>query len=195
MKLRFVIVAVAATSGWLAFASDFARGQEIPQLLHHMAGKWDVTERMWPGPSAAPIALPAAIAERRLVGDSLLEDRMIAVRGSNPSFTRIADLNYNVVTHQFEYFSWDSRAPQMMIEKSRSDVAMSGGIGQSAIKLYGGIFMAPIWGKMKNVAFRYRLSVGQIQHDRQVVQLYFTPLSGSSPKEFLAFEYVYEKQL
>lgn len=30
--------------------------------------------------------------------------------------------------------------------------------------------------------------------DRQVVQLYLTPQSGKSLKEFLAFEYVYTRQ-
>jgi hypothetical protein len=41
---------------------------------------------------------------------------------------------------------------------------------------------------------RYRLAVGELEKDRQVVQLYLTPLSGKSLKEFLAFEYVYTRQ-
>jgi hypothetical protein len=161
-----------------------ARAQSAPPLLHQMVGKWDVTERMWPGAHAAPISLPAAISERRLIADSLLEDTMVAVPGTKPPFTRIAYLNYNAVTKQYEYFSWDTRAPQMMTEKSR---------GTDARTLYGGTFVAPQWGKKKNVAFRYRLVLGSVQNARQRVQLYFTPVAGNEP-EFLAFEYVYTKR-
>jgi hypothetical protein len=159
-----------------------------------MVGKWTVTERMWPGPNAAPIMLPAATAMRRTVGNSLIEETMVAVGRSKSSFTRIADINFNAVTHQFEYFSWDSRAPQMMSEKSRGGAALAGGNDQHSIALYGGTFLAPQWGTLKNVSFKYRLVLGQIQHGRQTVQLYFTPQPGPSASEFLAFEYVYEKQ-
>ena len=66
--------------------------------------------------------------------------------------------------------------------------------GNGGIKLYGGGFVAPQWGESKNVAFTYRLTVGEIENNSQVVQLYLTPQSGESPKEFLAFEYVYTRQ-
>lgn len=194
MRIRPAILGILATSAVLAFAAVSGRGQELPPLITHMVGKWTVTERMWPGPNAAPIMLPDAMATRRSVGNSLIEETMVAARGSKSSFTRIADLNFNIVTHQFEYFSWDSRAPQVMSEKSRGGAALAGGSDQHAIALYGDTFLAPQWGKLKNVSFKYRLVLGQIQHGRQIVQLYFTPQSGSSTSEFLAFEYVYEKQ-
>jgi len=44
------------------------------------------------------------------------------------------------------------------------------------------------------VTFIYRLTVGEVEKDRQVVQLYLTPQSGESTKEFLAFEYIYPRQ-
>jgi hypothetical protein len=66
--------------------------------------------------------------------------------------------------------------------------------GKGGIKLYGGSFVAPQWGKAVNAAFIYRLTVGEVEKDRQVVQLYLTPQSGESAKEFLAFEYIYTRQ-
>ena len=65
--------------------------------------------------------------------------------------------------------------------------------GNDGIKLYGGKFVAAQWGDARNVAFRYRLTVGEVEGDRQVVQLFLTPLSQESAKEFLAFEYVYTR--
>jgi hypothetical protein len=44
------------------------------------------------------------------------------------------------------------------------------------------------------VAFTYRLTVGEIEHDSQTVRLYLTPQAGKDPKEFLAFEYVYTRK-
>jgi hypothetical protein len=193
VRLRLVIVGLVAMVGWLGFSPGSTRGQQIPPVLAQMVGKWAVTERMWSGPDAAPIALPNATAERRIVGDSLIEETMVAASGSKKSFTRIADLNFNVVTHKFEYFSWDSRAPQVMSEKSRGDTALTGGSDQRAVTLYGGTFVAPQWGKLRNASFKYRLVLGRIEHSRQIVQLYLTPQFGSSTTEFLAFEYVYEK--
>jgi hypothetical protein len=193
VRFRLFAVGLLAISGSIAFASNCARSQDSPPVLAQMLGKWTVTERMWSGPGAAPIALPDATAQRRIVGDSLIEETMVAVNGSKSSFTRIADLNFNAVTHRFEYFSWDSRAPQVMSEKSRDIAGVAGGSDQRAVELDGGTFLAPQWGKLKNASFKYRLELGPIQHDRQVVQLYFTPQSGPSTTEFLAFEYVYEK--
>ena len=69
--------------------------------------------------------------------------------------------------------------------------------GKSAmgeIKLAGTRFVAPRWGEATNVAFTYRLTIGEIENDRQVVRLYLTPQAGESPKEFLAFEYIYTRQ-
>ena len=37
--------------------------------------------------------------------------------------------------------------------------------GKEGIKLYGGVFVAPQWGESKNVAFTYRLTVGEIEKD------------------------------
>jgi hypothetical protein len=48
--------------------------------------------------------------------------------------------------------------------------------------------------EVKNVAFTYRLTVGAIENNSQVVRLYLTPQAGESPKEFLAFEYIDTRQ-
>jgi hypothetical protein len=58
----------------------------------------------------------------------------------------------------------------------------------------GGTFVAPQWGPAKNMEFAYRLTVGAVRDDHQVVQLYLTPRSEKGAKEFLAFDYVYTRQ-
>ena len=98
---------------------------------------------------------------------------------------------YNGVDQQYEYFSLDTRAPQMMFEKN---YAAAGQGANGDIKLYGGSFVAPQWGQAKNAAFMYRLTVGAVNKDRQTVRLCLTPRAGESPKEFLAFEYVYSRR-
>ena len=99
----------------------------------------------------------------------------------------------NVVNQQYEYFSLDSRASQMMNERSEK-TEVQDNPGKDGIKLNGGSFVAPERGEAKNVAFTYRLTVGAIESNSQVVQLYLTPQAGENLKEFLAFEYVYTRQ-
>jgi hypothetical protein len=76
------------------------------------------------------------------------------------SFTRIAYFNYNAVSQQYEYFSLDSRAPQMMNERS-DRIEGQGNPGRDGIRLNGGSFIAPQWGEAKNVAFTYRQPGGE----------------------------------
>ena len=64
---------------------------------------------------------------------------------------------------------------------------------KGAITLYGDSFVAPLWGDARNAAFRYRLTIGEIENNRQLVRLYLTPQSGEKGKEFLAFEYAYTR--
>jgi len=176
MNFKFLLIFVFFASG-----ATLARAQQTPAPVRQMIGTWSVAERMWPGAGAAPMSLPPATAERHLAGDALLQEVMKSMPGAQPSFTRTAWLNYNAITHQYEYTSWDTRAPQIMAEK-----------GTVLGSLDGGKFVAPQWGKMKNVAFRYRLEVGGIHNDRQIVRLFLTPESGDA-REFEAFEYVYTK--
>jgi hypothetical protein len=165
-----------------------------PALIQQMAGNWNVEQRMWPGAGAQAINLPPAVAHRRLVEGAYLEEIMEpAQKSGQESFSRTAYFNYNPVNQQYEYFSLDSRAPQMMNERS-NETEGPWKSGKGGIKLYGGSFVAPRWGDATNVAFMYRLTVGDVEKDRQVVQLYLTPQAGASPKEFLAFEYVYTRQ-
>ena len=161
-----------------------------PTLIQQMAGTWNVRQRMWPGPGASAKDLAPAIAHRRLVEGVFVEEVMeSAEKGGPEPFTRTSYFNYNAVTRQYEYFSLDSRLPQMMNERSKSSGPVEPGM--DGIKLYGGRFVAPRWGAATNVEFTYRLTMGEIQDERQIVHLYLTPGSG---REFLAFEYVYTRQ-
>lgn len=163
-------------------------------LMQQMDGTWKVQQRMWPGFGAEAINLPPAVAHRHLMIGGFLEEVMEPVKKSaETSFMRTAYFNYNAVNQQYEYFSLDSRAPQMMNERSDKTEEQNSP-GKDGIKLNGGSFVAPQWGEAKNVAFTYRLIVGAIENNSQVVQLYLTPQSAENPKEFLAFEYVYTRQ-
>lgn len=151
-------------------------------------------QRMWPGSDAKAVDLPPTVANRRLIDGAYLEEVMVPAQKSwSASFTRTAYFDYNPVNRQYEYFSLDSRAPQMMNERSR-DATGQGGVGTGDIKLYGGRFVAPQWGDAKNVAFTYRLTIGAVKNNQQVVRLYLTPQSKKNAKEFLAFEYVYTRR-
>jgi Protein of unknown function (DUF1579) len=168
------------------------QGDSEPSLMRQMEGTWDAQQRMWPGSGAGAINLPPAVARRRLIGGKFLEEVMEpASESKGESFTRIAYFNYNVVNQQYEYFSVDTRAPQMMNEKSYGASMKNRTRDQGEIALYGDSFVAPRWGEARNAPFRYRLTIGQIQENQQVVRLYLTPQSGESGGEFLAFEYVY----
>ena len=184
-------VAMAGSRSITARAENAQAGDDAaPPLFKQMVGTWEVQQRMWPASGAEPINLPAARAHRHLVGAMFLDEVMELAPGSKEqAFTRHAVFNYNAVNQQYEYFSIDTRGPQMMMEKTVE--AGDRGTAKSAVKLYGESFVAPEWGEARNVAFRYRLEVGAIEKDRQSVRLYLTPLSGEKPKEFLAFEYIY----
>ena len=188
-------IATAGFATTLAVA-PLGAGQAAPELLQRMVGTWDVQQKMWPGANATAIILPPAVAKRQLVGNTYLKETMQLEPGSKQSpFTRDAYFNYNAVTHRYEYASMDTRAPQLMVEKS--DVtAEASTTPQRAdtIALQGSRFLAPRWGNATNVSFRYRLTIGPVEHDRQTVRLYLTPLSGTTKKEFLAFEYVYTRR-
>jgi Protein of unknown function (DUF1579) len=166
-----------------------------PPLIQQMIGTWDVRQQMWPGADAQPIELPGAVAERVLVGNSILQEIMTAAsKSSEAPFTRVAYFDYNPVSRQFEYFSLDTRAPQMMNERSRATGGQGHAAQAAALTLYGGRFVAPQWGPAQNVPFRYRIVIGALDRDQQTVRLYFTPQSGTNSNEFLAFEYVYRRR-
>ena len=178
----------------LAFAGPAAAQtpSPAPPLIRDMAGTWNVEEWMRSGPNAALVQLPAAVAERRPIAGSFIQETMNTPPGAKDAFTRISYFGYNVVNRQFEYFSIDTRAPQMMNERgAESGPATSGPAG---INMLGGMFVAPQWGDTKYAAFRYRLVVGPVQHDHQEVDMYLTPLSAPDQSEFLAFKYVYTRQ-
>ncbi len=127
-----------------------------------------------------------------LIRGAFLQEVMEPAPGPNQDpFTHIAYLNYNTVNQQYEYFSMDTRAPQMMLEKTYEaglrDKMDPGG----TIMLYGGSFVAPRWGEATNAPFRYRLTMSGVENNRQAVRLYLTPQSAESANNFLAFEYVY----
>jgi hypothetical protein len=157
-----------------------------------MEGSWGVEEWMWEGPGAEATPLSAAVAERRAIGGGFTQEVMSTPAGAKDSFTRISYFGYNPVNRQYEYFSFDTRAPQMMNE--RSSDASFGTAGSPGVNLLGGTFIAPQWGNTANAAFRYRIVVGLVQNDRQQVDLYLTPLSATAQPEFRAFRYVYTRR-
>ena len=159
--------------------------------MQRMVGVWKVEQRFWPGAGAEPIDLPPAIARRRMVEGAFLEEIMESERASGPtSFTRIAYLNYNAVNRQYEYFSLDSRAPQMMNERTYEAGVEGRSANGNGMTLYGDSFVAPRWGEARNAGFRYRITIRAVENDRQLVHLHLTPQSEEG-REFLAFEYVY----
>jgi Protein of unknown function (DUF1579) len=186
----FRLLAMVLLVAW----STHSVAQRHPQLLTSMTGTWDVQQRMWPGPMSDPIPLPAAIAQRRLIRDTYLEEVIQSVDnrpGQPGSFSRHALLNYNPVTSQYEYASLDTRGPQLMVEQSRP---IAHGASGTELKLQGGSFLAPEWGSAKNVRFRYRLTIGAVKESQQTVRLFLTPQTVLPKTEFLAFEYVYTKR-
>lgn len=194
------ILSFVATYGIFMALCSFAHAQDAPgkssapTLMQQMVGTWKVQQHMWPGFGAEAINLPPAVARRHLMVGGFLREVMEPVKKyAKTSFIRTAYFNYNIVNQQYEYFSLDSRAPQMMNERSDKTEEQSNP-GKDGIKLNGGSFVAPQWGEAKNVAFTYRLVVGGIENNSQIVQLYLTPLAGENSKEFLAFEYVYTRQ-
>jgi hypothetical protein len=174
--------------------SGKTRSDDTPPFIRNMVGDWNVTQRMWEAPGAEATDLPPAVAHRRLLGDTILEEKMELASGEKADpFTRMAFFEYNAVTSQYQYFSIDSRAPQMMNERSYGED--TGGTSDHSISLWGvEIFVAPKWGKTANSAFRYRLKISSVQQNRQLVQLYLTPVSGLPGREFLAFEYLYTRR-
>jgi hypothetical protein len=159
-----------------------------------MAGTWDVRASMWLASGTKPMTL-SAVADRHIVGDGLLEEVMTPAPGSGtPAFTRVALLGHNDVNGNYEYVSWDTRAPQMMYQTSHSIGIPGEARDSGAIWFYlDGSFVVPRWGTERNVAFRHRL-VMEPGKDRQVLRLYWRRLSGEPASEFLATEYVYTRK-
>ncbi len=173
---RWLVAALA-----LATTAAFA---QTPPLLQQMAGTWNVEQRTSREAGAPPQSLPPAVAHRRVVAGAWLDEAMESVdAGGEGRFTRHSVINYNAVDQRYEYFSIDSRAPQMMNER-----------GSSAASMAGGTFVAPGPGPAEGRTFGYRIAVGNIEGDRQVVRLFLTPRSGPARDEFLSFEYVYTRQ-
>ncbi len=182
------------TLNLLCLWSAHVLAQDPAGLLSKMVGTWEVQQRMWPGPKAEPIALPAAIAQRRIIRGMYLEEVMRPAdeRPDQPgAFVRSALFNYNAVTARYEYTSLDTRASQLMVQRS---APVQGSSAAGEVKLQGGSFLAPEWGNSKNVRFAYRLTIGTINDDKQTVRLFLTPQTVLPKVEFLAFEYVYTRK-
>jgi hypothetical protein len=124
LMLRFFLAIFAATCLSTVSAQerpDTAPTGVRPALIREMSGTWRVEQRMWTDAGTQPLALPPAIARRRLVEGGFVEEIMEKLpQAEGDTFTRIAYLNFNAVTGQFEYVSLDSRLPLMMTERSRA---------------------------------------------------------------------------
>lgn len=160
----------------------------LPPVIREMAGTWSVRQWMWPGAGSPAIELPPAVAHRRIIHGKFLQEAMSATAGSKDSFVRVAYFDYNDVTGRYEYFSIDTRAPQMMTERSTGSAAQGGNV-----TLYGGMFVAPQWGSARNSPFRYELVVDPVRDNTQTVELYLTPLPAARGPRFLAFKYLYTR--
>jgi len=108
------------------------------------------------------------------------------VKSAEGMFTRMAYFNYNPFNHLYEYFSLDTRLPQMMSYDSPGKNTLNKG----TVELAGVSFVAPQWGERINVPFVYRISITPVKQGQQTVSLYLTEQKIAG-KEFLAFEYRY----
>jgi Protein of unknown function (DUF1579) len=179
----------------IASAQGSSNKNSVPPLILQMAGTWDVRQRMWPASDAEAINLPSAVAQRRLIGNSFIEEVMQLAAGSKEEpFTRIAYFNYNPINQQYEYFSIDTRAPQMMSEKSFERGIQSKIPDPGIVNMFGESFVAPRWGEFTNAPFRYRFEIGPVERNHQVARLYLTPQLAGGAREFLAFEYEYTRR-
>jgi hypothetical protein len=189
------LVLMVGVIGWLAIApaahSQKATDSDpVTPLIRQMAGNWRVEAKMWPGPDAKAIELPKAAAQRRIVNGSFLHEEMTPAPGSQQdAFTRVAYLSFNSINQQYEYFSLDTRLPQMM----SYTVPGANQVRDEQLELRGTSFVAPAWGEASNVPFMYRLTIGAVEGDRQIVRLFLTQQRAQA-KEFLAFEYLYIRQ-
>jgi hypothetical protein len=178
----FVLLAIPAGA-----QDPESRSSVVTPLMKQMTGTWQVSARMWPGVQGKPVVLPPAIARRELIRGTFIQEVMEpGGKSGEPPFTRIAYLSYNTVNQQYEYFSLDSRLPQMMsYVVPGANKTLDG-----KVELTGASFVAPEWGTEKNVPFMYRLVIGPVANHRQVFQLFLTQQNGKG-SEFLGFEYVY----
>lgn len=156
-------------------------------LLTQLAGTWNVRQRMWTGPGSDPVTLPAATAQRRLIHGAYIEEEMELAKGvEGDPFTRSATVSWNAVNQTFEYFSIDSRLPQMMMYPT--GVERSGALWFTLHEP----FVAPAWGNDTDVPFAARLQLRPGEH-RQVVRLHLRRISAEPTEEFVAFEYIYSR--
>lgn len=191
LACAYGVLIVVPVLAWSANPTTGALGKgavALPPVIREMAGTWSVRQWMWPGAGSPAIALPPAIAHRRIIDGKFLQEAMSATAGSKDGFERIAYFDYNAVAGRYEYFSIDTRAPQMMTERSTGKATPG-----ANLTLYGGMFVAPQWGSSRNSPFRYELVVDPVRGDTQTVELYLTPLPASRGPRFLAFKYLYTR--
>src|SRR5258708_1289821 len=110
------------------------------------------------------------------------------------AFTRVAYFLYNEVNQQYEYFSLDTRGPQMMMERTQDAGGPVAAQRNAAVNMQGSFFVAPQWGEGKKGTFRYRLTVPEIANNPRGVRLFFPRLASEPWGEFLAFEYFYTRR-
>ena len=184
------LLCVAAWMTLVPAAHGEPASGSVTSLIRQMAGNWRVEPKMWPGPDAKAIDLPQATAQRRIVNGAFLHEEMTpAAESQQEAFARVAYVSFNTINQQYEYFSLDSRLPQMMSYTLPGANEMRGG----QLELRGTSFVAPAWGQANNVPFMYRLTIGAVEGDRQIVRL-FLKEQRPQAKEFLAFEYLYIRQ-
>jgi hypothetical protein len=94
-----------------------------------LAGRWDVTMLVWPGPNADPFEMQGMTAEREMIlGGRYLRE---VLRGGDGTPMREATMGYNRLDGRFELVTVDSFEPGQMIYLGRGDEAAG------TISLYG----------------------------------------------------------
>lgn len=189
-RMVFVAVLAGLTFPAQGETPTQEKAKSVTPLIERMAGTWKVEQRMWSGPDAKPVQLSQAVARRQIRGSAFLEETMEpSGSGEAVHFVRMAYVSFNPVNQQYEYFSLDTRAPQMMSYTTPGANSVDG----ENIELKGGTFVAQEWGDAKSVPFVYRLSIGAVKNGQQVLRLFLTQQIPAA-KEFLAFEYVYTQE-
>lgn len=186
---RFAAVVLFSSLTFLSAAYAQQASSPLSPLLAEMEGRWSVEQTTWDGPGGPGRKGTPAVATRKIPpGGGFIEENMTAAASGPDSFTRTAQINYNVTAKAFEYSTIDSRAPQQMHYRSQAAATTFKG----DLALSGGKFVAAEWGGKKNVAFAYRVALSPVTDGRQRLQIFFRPLTGRTA-EFLATQYIYRR--
>ena len=79
--------------------------------LSRRVGQWDMTETVWDRPGAAPVITTGLVADRVMMGSLLQETIRPPTDTAHDHVKRTDMLTYNRLVGQWDYVSFDARAP------------------------------------------------------------------------------------